>query len=100
MGLNHYLLKHPLAPEILVLGVCVLLVAAVLTQFTRPGGVMGFAINSVLLFGSAMAAEYLTRDMQLPMYFIFVHRFLLVYFGGMLVCSLLLLLLFPRAHRE
>lgn len=98
MSLIQFILNLDVAPETAVLWVCVLLAAAVLTQFTRLGGLMGFAINSIVLVGGAMAADYLTRGMELPLYFI--QRFLLVYFAGMLVCSLLLLLLFPRAHRE
>ena len=98
MGLLQFILNLEVAHETVVMGVCVLLGAVVLTQFTRIGGLVGFAINSVLLVGAALAADYLTRDMQLPLYFI--QRILLVYFGGMLVCSLLMLLLFPRPRGE
>ena len=94
----NYILSLDIALETVVMGVCVLLGASILTQFTRVGGLAGFAINSMLLLGGALAADYLTHGMPLPLYFI--QRILLVYFGGMLVSALLLLLLFPRPRGE
>jgi hypothetical protein len=86
-------------PEFIVMAVCVLAGAFVLTRFTRIRGVLGFALNGLLLFFGAMAADFLTRGMTMPLGYL-VERTLLVSFAGMLVASILLLLLFPRHRTE
>ena len=87
------------APELVVILVCVLLGAFVLTRFTRIRGVLGFALNGVLLFVGAQAADYLTRGLTMPLGYL-MERTLLVSFAGMLAASILLLLLFPRHRTE
>ena len=86
-------------PELVVMLLCVLLGAFVLTKFTRIRGVLGFALNGFLLFAGALAADYLTRGMTMPLGYL-VERTLLVSFAGMLVASILLLMLFPRHRTE
>jgi hypothetical protein len=85
--------------ELVVMVMCVLMGAFVLTRFTRIRGVLGFALNGLLLFAGALAADYLTRGMTTPLGYL-VERTLLVSFAGMLVASILLLLLFPRHRTE
>ncbi len=87
------------SPEVVVVAVCVLAGAFVLTRFTRIRGVLGFALNAMLLFAGAVTANYLSRSITLPLGYM-MERTLLVSFAGMLTCSILLLLLFPRPRIE
>ena len=99
MNLLRQIHDAQVTPELVVMVVCVLLGAFVLTKFTRIRGVLGFALNGFLLFAGALAADYLTRCMTMPLGYL-VERTLLVSFAGMLVASILLLLLFPRHRTE
>jgi hypothetical protein len=99
MSLLRQIDEIQVTPDLVVMAVCVLLGAFVLTRFTRIRGVLGFALNGLLLFAGALTADYLTRDMTMPLGYL-VERTLLVSFAGMLVASILLLLLFPRARTD
>lgn len=74
---------------------CVVTGAMVLTQYTRLTGFFGFLLNGAVLYAGAMAANYITSGLHVPLTF-FVQKTLLASFAGMLACSLLMLTLFAR----
>ena len=86
------------APETIAITLCVVLASILLTQYTRIGGLTGFVMNALMLFAGAFGALYLTHGMDLRIGY-FLERTLLVSFGGILVGSLLVLLLFSRSRQ-
>ena len=99
MSLLRQIIDGQVSPELVVIVVCVLLGAFVLTQFTRIRGVLGLVLNTVLVLAGALAADDLTRGMTIPLGYL-MERTLLASFAGMLASSILLLLLFPRSRTE
>lgn len=99
MNLLHPFIEGSLSSEMVATLISVLLASAVLNQYTRIGGVAGFVLNAFVLFAGAFGAVYLTRGMDLPLGY-FLQRTLLVAFGGILVSSFVVLLLFARSRRE
>lgn len=86
-------------PGIIAVVICTLLAAAVLTRFTRIGGVFGFLINAPLLFAGAFGAVYLSRGLDLPLGY-FLERTVLVSFIGILASCFLVLMLFSRSRQN
>ena len=86
-----------ISPETLAIAACVLPGALVLTIYTRMSGIVGYSVNTFLLFAGAIAANSLMSGIILRIGFI--QRVLLISVGGMLVVSLVMLLLFPRQKK-
>ena len=84
--------------DMVIVAICVLAGAIILTNFTRISGVLGFLLNAVALFAGASLANYLGTQLELPMSFS-IERTLLVAMTGILVTSFLVLLLFPRPRQ-
>jgi hypothetical protein len=99
MNLLRLIADVQLSPHTVVMVVCALVGALVLNRYTRIRGVVGFALNLLLLLGGALAADYLSKGIAIPLGYL-LERTLVVSFVGMLAASIMLLLLFPRPRTE
>lgn len=86
------------SPSMAVMGICVVVGAAVLTNYTRYTGMIGFVLNLLVLFTGAQIAASFEDSFDWPLNFV-IERTLLLTVGGMLPASFLMLLLFPRSKR-
>lgn len=94
--MNLLVVEFGLRPEAVFLGIlCALLGAVFLSRYTRPLGLLTYPLNFIVLLTGAMLANWLTKDIQLPLRQADEWP-LLISLAGMAVAALLMLLLMPR----
>lgn len=96
--LNLLVFELGLRPEVVLLGmICALFGALLLSRYTRPLGVLTYPLNYLALLAGAMAANWLTKNVQVSLRMAKEWP-LLMSLSGMAVAAVIMLLLLPRSR--
>ena len=98
MNVLNLLRDVDISSHVVAMGICVVVGAAVLTNYTRLSGIIGFALNGLALLAGAQLGNSFQNAFEWPLNFT-VERTLLLTMGGMLPVSLAILLVFARPRR-